>query len=95
MVRIMVGTLIDLSRGQKTIEDVKNMLDNPSNNIFRRNNAEDNKENNTAELDMKVPTNNRIKYEKANIDTAQIKEIKLDSSDIVSIEDKLKEVDDE
>ena len=44
---------------------------------------------------MKVPTNNRIKYEKANIDTAQIKEIKLDSSDIVSIEDKLKEVDDE
>ena len=29
MVRIMVGTLIDLARGQKTITDVKDMLNHP------------------------------------------------------------------
>ena len=37
MVRIMVGTLIDLSRGQKSIKEVKNMLDNPSKSTRRYN----------------------------------------------------------
>ena len=41
---------------------------------------------------MKVPTNNRIKYEN---NEAEFEEIKIDNSDIVSIEDNLKEVDDE
>ena len=38
MVRIMVGTLIDLGRGQKSIKDVKDMLDHPS-KATRRYNA--------------------------------------------------------
>ena len=37
MVRIMVGTLIDLGRGQKTIKDIKNMLDHPSKTTRRYN----------------------------------------------------------
>ena len=37
MVRIMVGTLIDLGRGQKSLKDVKNMLDNPSKTTRRYN----------------------------------------------------------
>ena len=37
MVRIMVGTLIDLSRGQKTIDEVKNMIDKPCKNTRRYN----------------------------------------------------------
>ena len=39
MVRIMVGTLIDLARGQKDIKEVKNMLDHPS-KATRRYNAD-------------------------------------------------------
>ena len=37
MVRIMVGTLIDLGRGQKSIEDIKKMLAIPSKNTKRYN----------------------------------------------------------
>ena len=37
MVRIMVGTLIDLGRGQKSIKEVKNMLTHPSKNTRRYN----------------------------------------------------------
>lgn len=37
MVRIMVGTLIDVSRGQKTIKEVKDMLKNPSKSTKRYN----------------------------------------------------------
>ena len=37
MVRIMVGTLIDLGRGQKSIKEVKNMLDHPSKTTRRYN----------------------------------------------------------
>lgn len=41
MVRIMVGTLIDLARGKRTLDDVKDMLDNPS-KTTRRYNADPN-----------------------------------------------------
>ncbi len=41
MVRIMVGTLIDLGRGKKSLEDVKNMLEYP-NKSTRRYNADPN-----------------------------------------------------
>ena len=41
MVRIMVGTLIDLGRGQKTLDDIKDMLENP-NKSTRRFNADPN-----------------------------------------------------
>ncbi|MBQ5444325.1 MAG: tRNA pseudouridine(38-40) synthase TruA [Erysipelotrichaceae bacterium] len=41
MVRIMVGTLIDLGRGKKSLDDVKNMLENPS-KTTRRYNADPN-----------------------------------------------------
>ncbi|MBQ1483414.1 MAG: tRNA pseudouridine(38-40) synthase TruA [Erysipelotrichaceae bacterium] len=41
MVRIMVGTLIDLGRGKKSLEDVKEMLDHP-NKSTRRYNADPN-----------------------------------------------------
>ena len=37
MVRIMVGTLIDLSRGLKTYKEVKDMLNNPCKNTRRYN----------------------------------------------------------
>jgi len=37
MVRIMVGTLLDLGRGQKSFDDVKNMLEKPSKNTRRYN----------------------------------------------------------
>ena len=37
MVRIMVGTLIDLGRGQKNIEDIEKMLEKPSKNTKRYN----------------------------------------------------------
>lgn len=37
MVRIMVGTLIDLGRNQKSIEDIKDMLNNPNKNTKRYN----------------------------------------------------------
>ena len=37
MVRIMVGTLIDLGRGQKTLKEVKGMLDHPSKSTRRYN----------------------------------------------------------
>lgn len=37
MVRIMVGTLIDLARGQKSLEDVKQMLEVPSKSTRRYN----------------------------------------------------------
>lgn len=41
MVRIMVGTLIDLARGKKSLDDVKDMLENPSKST-RRYNADPN-----------------------------------------------------
>ena len=41
MVRIMVGTLIDLGRGLKTLDDIKNMLEKP-NKSTRRYNADPN-----------------------------------------------------
>ena len=41
MVRIMVGTLIDLGRGQKTLNDIKDMLNKP-NKSTRRFNADPN-----------------------------------------------------
>lgn len=41
MVRIMVGTLIDLGRGKKSLEDIQNMLDHPSKST-RRYNADPN-----------------------------------------------------
>lgn len=41
MVRIMVGTLMDLGRGQKTLNDIKEMLNNP-NKTTRRYNADPN-----------------------------------------------------
>ncbi len=41
MVRIMVGTLIDLGRGKKSLEDIRNMLDHPSKST-RRYNADPN-----------------------------------------------------
>ncbi len=37
MVRIMVGTLIDLGRGQKSLDDIKEMLDKPLKNTKRYN----------------------------------------------------------
>lgn len=37
MVRIMVGTLIDLGRGQKSLKEVKNMIDCPSKTTRRYN----------------------------------------------------------
>ena len=37
MVRIMVGTLIDVARGKKSIEEVKEMLDNPCKSTRRYN----------------------------------------------------------
>ena len=37
MVRIMVGTLIDVSRGKKTIDEVKDMLNNPCKSTRRYN----------------------------------------------------------
>ena len=37
MVRIIVGTLIDVARGQKTIKEVKDMLKNPSKSTKRYN----------------------------------------------------------
>lgn len=37
MVRIMVGTLIDVGRGQKTIKEVKDMLNNPCKSTKRYN----------------------------------------------------------
>ena len=37
MVRIIVGTLIDVGRGQKSIKEVKDMLKNPSKNTKRYN----------------------------------------------------------
>ena len=37
MVRIMVGTLIDLGRGQKTLKDIKDMLDHPCKSTRRFN----------------------------------------------------------
>ncbi len=37
MVRIMVGTLIDLGRGQKSLDDIKKMLNTPSKNTKRYN----------------------------------------------------------
>lgn len=37
MVRIMVGTLLDLGRGQKTLKDIKDMLNNPSKTTRRYN----------------------------------------------------------
>ena len=41
MVRIMVGTLIDLGRGLKTLDDIQDMLDHP-NKTTRRYNADPN-----------------------------------------------------
>ncbi|MBR0418252.1 MAG: tRNA pseudouridine(38-40) synthase TruA [Erysipelotrichaceae bacterium] len=41
MVRLMVGTLIDLGRGKKTLEDIQNMLEHPSKST-RRYNADPN-----------------------------------------------------
>ena len=41
MVRIMVGTLIDLGRGQKTLDDIRDMLKNPCKST-RRYNADPN-----------------------------------------------------
>lgn len=41
MVRIMVGTLIDVGRGQKTLEDIEDMLEHP-NKSKRRYNADPN-----------------------------------------------------
>ena len=37
MVRIMVGSLIDLARGQKTLEELEDMLNNPRKNTRRYN----------------------------------------------------------
>ena len=37
MIRIMVGSLIDLGRGKKTLKDIKEMLDKPSKNTKRYN----------------------------------------------------------
>ena len=37
MVRIMVGTLIDLARGQKTLKDIEDMFNNPSKSTRRFN----------------------------------------------------------
>lgn len=37
MVRIMVGTLIDLGRGKKSLEDIKEMLENPCKSTRRYN----------------------------------------------------------
>lgn len=37
MVRIITGTLIDLGRGSKTLEDVRNMIDVPDKNVRRYN----------------------------------------------------------
>ena len=37
MVRIMVGTLIDVARGKKTIKEVKDMLNNPNKSTKRNN----------------------------------------------------------
>lgn len=37
MVRIMVGTLLDLGRGQKTLDDIRDMLENPSKSTRRYN----------------------------------------------------------
>ena len=41
MVRIMVGTLIDLGRGKKTLEDIDRMLEKPDKST-RRYNADPN-----------------------------------------------------
>lgn len=37
MVRIMVGTLLDLGRGQKTLDDIKDMLEHPNKSTRRYN----------------------------------------------------------
>ena len=63
--------------------------------LFKKKEKEIEKNNDSFELDMKVPTNNRIKYEKANDNTiAEFEEVKIENIDVVSIENNLKEVDD-
>ena len=65
--------------------------------IFGRNNtkeeiSEDDKTN--KELDMKVPTNNRIKYENQNNNKAKFKEVEIEDGDVVEIDNNLTGEDD-
>ena len=47
------------------------------------------------ELDMKVPYNNRIKYENENNNTAEFEEVKIEENDVVEIENNLMESNDD
>lgn len=60
--------------------------------LFGRKENSDGTVKENSELDMKVPTNNRIKYINKNNETASFEEAVIDDSEIVEIEDNLKEV---
>ena len=51
-------------------------------------------DNNSEELDMKVPTNNRIKYEKQNEQVAEFKEVEIEDTGVVQIDNNLNGEDD-
>lgn len=51
-------------------------------------------EDNSEELDMKVPTNNRIKYEKQNEQVAEFKEVEIEDTGVVQIDNNLNGEDD-
>ena len=60
--------------------------------IFGRKNTEEEINENDVtnkELDMKVPTNNRIKYENLNNSKAEIKEVEIEDGDVVEIDNNL------
>ena len=77
------------------IEKIDNLVGKKKDiSIFKRKNVKE--DSNTSELDMKVPTNNRLKYEsKNNKGIGLYSKVDLNDSDsIVSIENKLKGVKD-
>ena len=60
--------------------------------IFGRKNTEEEINENDVtnkELDMKVPTNNRIKYENLNNSKAEFKEVEIEDGDVVEIDNNL------
>ena len=68
--------------------------DNKSRSLFRRSKHEKQSPSNQKvnnELDMKVPYNNRLKYEKPNV-SENDRKINTDSIDVVKINNNLKEV---
>ena len=100
--RVICGEQIAIEKGSRRrsslVEEENEVIiekvDNTNKKKFslfnRKNKQEENieKENENKELDMKVPTNNRIKY-KNNNNIAEFKEVKIEDNDVVEIENNL------